>query len=120
VPCSSRHCFRCLQEDFSFDATQNELKLESWLGPLHFAFAGTYRVSGPHTISFSFDCAAVDLAGKQLVERPLYGKSKTYDYILARDGIVLSRSSAGGLTMQMAVSKLRRPERKIDFLATRL
>jgi hypothetical protein len=109
-----------LQEDFSFDQRQNCLTLESWLGPLHFAFCGTYSETDPQTISFSFDRAIIDLAGKQIVERPLSSKPKTYRYYLARDGLVVSRSSAGGLTMQIAASKLKPLTWKPDFLATRL
>lgn len=113
--------FWLVQEELSFDAgAQPALRLESQVGPLRVAFTGSYREVDASSIAFQFDRACVTIAGRTLLSKRLAGKAKTYTFLLAQDGIVVSRSSAGGLTMMIAVSKLAPPPRKIDFLATRL
>lgn len=109
-----------LQEDLAFEG--DSIYLTSYLGPLSFEISGSYsarQADGP-AMDFQFTSMDVRAVGRSVTQRKLTGKSKTYNFVGQGRGLLVVRSSQGGMSLWVArhLKPTQRPN--IDFLATEL
>jgi hypothetical protein len=110
----------CVQEDLKYSSTDSKISLVTPLGPFVFKFLGEYAVVGEHEIKFTFRKSVIELLGKVIKDSDMSGKEKSYKFIVSKDGVIVSRSSAGGLTLCVQKSAIKPATWKPDFLAMKL
>lgn len=71
-------------------------------------------------MDFQFKAMDVQLLGNSITQRTLSGKAKTYWFVGQGRGLLVVRSSQGGMSLWVARHLKPTHRRNIDFLATEL
>jgi hypothetical protein len=71
-------------------------------------------------IEFRFTRTEIELFGYKVTELTIQGKQKTYRFVGTHKGMLVIRSSQGGLTLFVDTERIPQYRPKVDFLATKL